>query len=183
MHSCMESGPTVLRVVLATGDEMAGEVEVWLRGPIPGVPEPLQPVAHALLQALEEVGAIAADLPDELLWTRPGGVASAGFHLRHVSGVVDRLFTYARGEKTEPPATPVSAVELAAAFGLQVEGAVEVLRRMDETTLAQPRAVGRKALPSTVRGLLFHAAEHVQRHLGQLIVTVRVQRADEGSQP
>jgi uncharacterized damage-inducible protein DinB len=171
---------------------MAGEVEVWLRGPVQGVPEPLQPVAHALLQALEEVHALATDLPDELLWTRPGGVAPAGFHLRHMSGVIDRLFTYARGEQldehqrmvlrreAEPPDAPVTASELVAALQLQVDGAIEVLRRMDEATLAEPRAVGRKALPSTVRGLLFHAAEHVQRHLGQLVVTVRVQRTSAG---
>ncbi len=35
---------------------------------------------------------------DEALWDRPGGVASAGFHLQHMAGVLDRLFTYARGE-------------------------------------------------------------------------------------
>jgi hypothetical protein len=32
-------------------------------------------------------------------------------------------------------------------------------------------------LPSTVLGLLVHSAEHVQRHAGQLLVTVRVQCA------
>jgi uncharacterized damage-inducible protein DinB len=166
----------------------ADKLEVWLRGPVQGVPEPLQPVAHSLLQTLEEVRELARDLPDELLWTRPAGVAAAGFHLRHMSGVIDRLFTYARGQqldehqrlvlRSEADATgaPVTAAELVAAFELQVEGAVEVLRRTDEATLAQPRAVGRKGVPSTVRGLLFHAAEHVQRHLGQLLVTVRVQR-------
>jgi uncharacterized damage-inducible protein DinB len=111
-----------------------------------------------------------------------------------MSGVVDRLFTYARGEQldehqrmvlrseAEPPDGRVTAAELVAAFELQVEGAIEVLRRIDEATLAQARSVGRKALPSTVRGLLFHTAEHVQRHLGQLLVTVRVQTpgGDEG---
>lgn len=47
---------------------------------------------------------------------------------------------------------------------------------MQPHTLTEPRAVGRKQLPSTVMGLLFHAAEHVQRHVGQLLVTVRVQQ-------
>jgi len=163
--------------------------EVWLRGPVEGVPDQLQPVAHALLQALEEVRELMADVPDSLLWSRPGGVASAGFHLRHMAGVIDRLFTYARGEQldehqlralrseSQPPEVPVTAAELVDALQLQIEGAVEVLRHTDEATLSQPRAVGRKALPSTVRGLFFHAAEHVQRHLGQLLVTVRVQTA------
>jgi hypothetical protein len=167
--------------------------EVWLRGPIEGIPDPLQPVAHALLQALEEVRALAPELPDELLWTRPGGVASVGFHLRHMGGVIDRLFTYARGAqldehqrralKTESstPEQPVTATDLVEGFALQVTGALELMREMDPGNLAEPRAVGRLGLPSTVRGLLFHAAEHVQRHLGQLLVTARVQLAERGS--
>lgn len=165
--------------------------EYWLRGPVAGVPEQLQPVAHALLQARDEVRALAAGLPESLLWTRPGGVASAGFHLRHMSGVIDRLFTYARGaqldehqrlalrDESSAPDAPVAVEALVLAFELQVEGAIGLLREMDESTLSLPRAVGRMALPSTVRGLLFHAAEHVQRHLGQLLVTVRIQQAHE----
>ena len=42
-------------------------------------------------------------------------------------------------------------------------------------TLTEVRTVGRDRLPSTVLGLLVHSAEHVQRHVGQLLVTVRVQ--------
>jgi hypothetical protein len=40
--------------------------------------------------------------------------------------------------------------------------------------LTQPRTVGRDRLPSTMLGLLVHCAEHVHRHVGQLLVTVRV---------
>ena len=79
--------------------------EVWLRGPLPDVPPLLQPVAHALMQAREEVAALMDGFPDELLWKRPvnrnaesrnaGLVASVGFHLQHLTGVLDRLFTYA----------------------------------------------------------------------------------------
>ena len=71
--------------------------EVWLRGPLPAIPSLLQPVAHALLQAREEVMELMDGFPEELLWERPAGVASPGFHLQHLSGVLDRLFTYARG--------------------------------------------------------------------------------------
>lgn len=169
------------------------KLEVWLRGPVEGVPDQLQPVAHAMLQVVEEVRELVQDLPDELLWTRPAGVASAGFHLRHMAGVIDRLFTYARGEQlddhqmmvvrseAEPPSSPATAMELFSALELQVDGAIESMRQMDESTLSEPRGVGRKQIPSTVRGLLFHAAEHVQRHLGQLLVTVRVQRDSASS--
>jgi hypothetical protein len=38
------------------------------------------------------------------------------------------------------------------------------------------RQVGRAQLPSTVLGLLFHAAEHAQRHVGQLVTTSKVIR-------
>lgn len=164
------------------------KLEVWLRGPVEGVPDELQPVAHALLQALEDVRAVTAEMPAEVLWTRPGGVAAAGFHLRHMAGVIDRLFSYARGEpldehqmlvlrgESTPPETPITPAELVSGLELQVEGAIESLRRVDPATLSDPREVGRKRLPSTVRGLLFHAAEHVQRHVGQLIVTIRVQQ-------
>ena len=169
--------------------------EVWLRGPVPGVPGELQPVAHALLQALEDVRSVVAGLPEELLWSRPGGVASAGFHLRHMAGVIDRLFSYARGDTLDDhqmlalraegvrPETPVTAGDLLARLDLQVDGAIEALRRIDPATLGDFRGVGRQKLPSTVRGLLFHAAEHVQRHTGQLLVTVRIQTARQPISP
>jgi hypothetical protein len=67
-------------------------------GPVPGVVAALQPVAHGLLQALEDVERACAGVAGEDLWRRPGGAASAGFHLRHMAGSLDRLFTYARGE-------------------------------------------------------------------------------------
>jgi uncharacterized damage-inducible protein DinB len=158
--------------------------EVWLRGPVRGVPPLLQPVAHALLQAREEIATVAASIDVERLWDRPHGLASCGFHLLHISGVVDRLFTYARGGaldeeqrarlKAEVEPADTTAADLAAAFGAQVERALEQLRATDEDTLGEARAVGRQQLPSTVQGLLFHAAEHVQRHVGQLRVTARV---------
>src|SRR5690349_18811237 len=72
--------------------------ELWLRGPLPGLSPYLQPIAHALLQAREEVYELMKDFPESLLWERPSGVASAGFHLQHLSGVLDRLFSYARAE-------------------------------------------------------------------------------------
>jgi uncharacterized damage-inducible protein DinB len=146
----------------------------------------LQPVAHALLQAREEVEAVMAGFPEERLWSRPGGVASAGFHLQHLSGVLDRLFTYARGEslndaqlkalEAEGVQLPgIGTSRLLEEFRRQVELALAELRTIDERTLTVPRTVGRSKLPSTVLGLLVHAAEHTQRHVGQLLVTVRVQ--------
>ena len=168
---------------------MTAQPEAWLRGPVDGVPPLLQPVAHALLQAREEVHGAVRDLPAAMLWTRPAGVASVGFHLQHLSGVVDRLFTYARGQaldedqrralagEGQPVADGQDAAMLLDRFDARVELALEQLRATDERTLLEPRPVGRAQLPSTVLGLLFHAAEHTQRHVGQLLVTARVVRA------
>ncbi len=160
--------------------------EVWLRGPIPGIPALLQPVAHALLQAGEEVNELMQGFPDSLLWERPAGVASVGFHMQHLSGVADRLFTYARGEalsniqlkalssEKEPPYPGCSAEELISRFNQQVNNCLHQLKIIKEQTLTEPRAVGRAQLPSNVIGLLVHSAEHTLRHVGQLLVTVKV---------
>jgi hypothetical protein len=72
--------------------------EWWQRGPIDGIPAVLQPVAHILFQVRESVDELVDGLSQAEWNARPAGVASAAFHVRHLTGVVDRLFTYARGE-------------------------------------------------------------------------------------
>jgi len=159
--------------------------EVWMRGPVPAVPPLLQPVAHALLQAAEEITRYMQDFDDAHLWIKPAGRASVGFHLQHFTGVVDRLFTYAREQPlTEPQfeylraegqeAPDVRSADLVRAFVKQVETAVAQLKVTAEATLPDVRYLGRKRIPTTAIGLLFHAAEHTQRHVGQLFVTVKL---------
>lgn len=159
-------------------------LEVWLRGPLTdGTPPLLQPVAHALMQAREEVAVILQGFPDARLGERPAGVASVGFHLQHLTGVLDRLTTYARAEALSQAQLESLAsegksqggvAELKHAFDAQVEQTLVYLRSVDPKTLTEVRGVGRSQLPSTVLGLLVHAAEHTQRHVGQLLVTARV---------
>jgi len=166
-------------------------LEVWLRGPLPDMLPLLQPVAHALLQACEELNAALHDFPPGLLNERPAGVASVGFHLQHLSGVLDRLSTYARAEVLTPaqraalaaenPPLAIHAntvTELVQRFNNQVDKAMTQLRDTDEASLTELRGVGRAQLPSTVMGLLVHAAEHTTRHLGQLLVTAQWVRKD-----
>lgn len=165
---------------------MAHQPEVWQRGPVPGVPPLLQPVAHALLQAKEEVNEMMMGFPDDWLWEGPAGMASPAFHIEHMRGVVDRLFTYARGEglsldqlryiQTEGKAYIDDDIckKMLKAFNEQVDEAIKQLRLTDEAALTHYRGLGRKQVPTTVIGLLFHAAEHVMRHTGQLLVTVQV---------
>ena len=166
--------------------------EAWLRGPIAGVSAALQPVAHALVQAREDVERAVAGLTTEQLRTRPAGVASLAFHLLHVPGTVDRLFTYASGEplsdaqrtalRAEKEDVAREPADLLAGLHAGIDTALARLREWPEASLGEPRSVGRAGLPSTVRGLLFHAAEHAQRHAGQVIVTARLVRGRGGAQ-
>ena len=158
--------------------------EVWLRGPIDGVPPLLQPAAHSLLQCREDVERLLAGMTVDRLWRRPGTAASIGYHVLHAIGSLDRLLTYARGAMLseaqlqvlaqEPQPDPdLTAGDLLAAFDAAVERALDQLRGTGEATLTDERVVGRGRLPSTVIGLLFHAAEHTQRHVGQAVTTAK----------
>jgi uncharacterized damage-inducible protein DinB len=161
-------------------------LEVWLRGPVPGVPPLLQPVAHALLQARDELNTAMQDFPPALLNKRPAGVASVGFHLQHLAGVLDRLLTYASQEtlsesqfvdfhaENPPLATEAdTVVKLVQRFNDRVETVLNQLKTTNEAQLAEVRGVGRAQVPSTLIGVLVHAAEHTTRHLGQLLVTAK----------
>ena len=68
----------------------------------------------------------------------------------------------------------VRSTELVAAFAKQVDAAVAQLKETDEAMLTDARYLGRKRIPTTLMGLLFHAAEHTMRHVGQLFVTVKL---------
>jgi hypothetical protein len=103
-------------------------------------------------------------------------------------GSLDRLFTYARGAslseaqrqalaQESDPNPGLSPDDLRGGFAAVVQNAINQLRGTSETTLIDLRHVGRARLPSTVVGLLFHAAEHTQRHVGQAITTSKLVRA------
>lgn len=165
------------------------EPEVWLRGPVPDVAPLLQPVAHSLLQCRNEVRATLPSLERAHVWAHPtGGGASVGYHARHAMGSLDRLLTYARGEQLSAEQLHALGIEghpdrdldiaatLVSQFDAAVERALAQVRATPESSLLEPREVGRGRLPSTVIGLLFHAAEHTQRHVGQLITTAKIVR-------
>ncbi len=166
--------------------------EAWLGGPIEGVTPYLMPVAHALVQVGRDVAKVE-DLSPDALWARPGGAASVGFHLKHVAGVLDRLLTYARGADLDahqlgelraeghPGDPPADAATLVRNARAAVERALDQVRRTPPESLLELRAVGRKQLPSSVLGLLHHAAEHATRHTGQAVTTATIVRG--GSWP
>ncbi len=165
------------------------QTEAWQRGPVPGFDPLLMPVVHALIQAREDLERLIPVVPPDHVWTRPGNAASLGYHVRHAGGALDRLFTYARGEglsdgqraalKSEgAPGEPAATLAmLVADVNRIIDAAMEQLRVTRRDSLLEDRKVGRAGLPATVLGLLFHAAEHTTRHVGQAITTALVQRS------
>jgi uncharacterized damage-inducible protein DinB len=167
-----------------------GKKEVWLRGETTKNITPLlQPPVNTLLEAREEIIDLVGDFSDDLLWEKPGGVASVGFHLQHIPGVLDRLLTYAEGKQlneqqleylrqeqlTSSASTHVLRLRVEQAVG----AAIERMKNFSADSLLEHRGVGRMELPSTVIGLCFHAAEHTMRHTGQLLVTSRILRTKQ----
>jgi uncharacterized damage-inducible protein DinB len=162
--------------------------EVWLRGPIPGIQPYLQPAAHTLQQVREDIEPEVQGLTTDQLWQRPGGAAAIGFHLHHLPGSLERLLTYSRGESLSPEQMARLASErtvhedrpsleaLLARLTGEIERALDYLRSIPQEALLQKREVGRKKLPSTTLGLIFHAAEHSSRHAGQIVTLARIVR-------
>ena len=162
----------------------------WLRGPVDGVPPLLQPVAHALIDADEDVRKFLPPLSPEEIAARPMGAASIAYHVRHAMGSLDRLFTYARGEALSDAQMTALAAEkkldgliftgpqLADEFSAAVVRAHAQLRATAENELLAIRSVGRAKLPATTMGLLVHAAEHTARHIGQLVTTAKIVRGE-----
>jgi hypothetical protein len=162
------------------------DTEAWQRGPLPGFDPLVMPIVHTIVQVQEDIDRLANDVPAEHVWARPGGAASIGFHVRHAAGALDRLFTYARGAalddeqrafaKREADAgePPVSLRAVVAESRLLLDRGLDQLRATQSLSLLDGRKVGRAGLPSTVIGLLFHAAEHATRHVGQAITTAKI---------
>jgi hypothetical protein len=123
----------------------------------------------------------------------PGGAASVGYHLRHIAGSIDRLLTYARGAgldarqhealgaESRAGTPPAEAAALIGGARAAIEQALGVLRVTPVASLAERRTVGRRAIPTTLLGLLFHVGEHTQRHAAQIITTAKVVRSGRGA--
>jgi uncharacterized damage-inducible protein DinB len=160
--------------------------EPWMRGPIPGVSPLVAPILYAFQHAREDLAKHTDGLTPDQLWATPHGFGSVGFHIRHIAGSTGRLLTYLQGgaltadqlreldDEKRPLGIPRE--ELLALLDRALADAETVIRAIDPATLAEPRAVGRQRLPTTVIGLLIHIAEHTQRHVGQAISAVKWSR-------
>jgi hypothetical protein len=167
---------------------MSEHTEPWLRGPIAGVHPLIAPVLFAFQQAREDLATHTEGLTTTQLWTRPHGFGPVGFHLRHIAGSVERLVTYLLGRQLDERQMAAMRTEMDQGAGREellanlesaLSAAEAVIRGIDPAVLAEPRAVGRKRLPTTVVGLLTHIAEHTQRHVGQAISAAKLARIPE----
>ena len=163
--------------------------EPWMRGTHGDVPVVLRAVIHALELTREDVERWCAHLTDEEWNLRPQGLAPAAFHVRHIARSIDRLLTYAEGEQLSGKQLEAMKSEMdPRAVGMEVLAELEAALGQGETRvrafagsdLEAKRTLGRKALPTTVGGLLIHVAEHTSRHVGQAVITAKLAVASRG---
>jgi uncharacterized damage-inducible protein DinB len=158
--------------------------EPWLTGPLAGVDPLVMPVFFTFAQVREELPQALAGFTREQLWTSPGS-APIGFHLKHIAGSAHRLTTYLMGRQLTDADMAALKQESVADEDLdtllsRVNSALDrcedKLRTVKPESMYDLRFVGRRALPTTVLGLIVHLSEHTQRHLGQAITTAKVVR-------
>jgi hypothetical protein len=157
--------------------------EPWMRGYLRDL-DPIQAaVLYSFRHAQEDIAEWIRRIPEEDLWMRFGNLASAGFHVRHIAGSVDRLVTYATGlQLSEEQMTELKAESSSGGTLLQLlehldgtlKKASDTIRSLDPATYREIREIGRKRIPVPLGTLLVHIAEHTQRHVGELIMTVKV---------
>jgi uncharacterized damage-inducible protein DinB len=157
--------------------------EPWLRGTLTDVPPLQRVVLHALQLAHEDVQRWCAGLSDAELNARPSGIEPISFHLRHIARSIDRLLTYAEGlelnagqmealkSELHPGGTKT---ELFGELATAIERAAGRIRAFRIEQMNEPRAVGRRKLPTTVAGLLIHIADHTHSHAGQVVTTAKI---------
>lgn len=154
--------------------------EPWLRATIADVHPVIAQLLYSFQQTREDLEYFTDGLSSQQFWSRPSGLASVGFHARHIAGSIDRLLTYARGEQLSPTQLAYLKAEAEPTDDVihwltaQLDEFAQQVRSFDPGTFEQQRKVGRKELPTTVGALLVHVAEHTQRHLGQAIVTAKL---------
>jgi uncharacterized damage-inducible protein DinB len=157
--------------------------EPWLQGTLTDVPVVQRALLHSLQMAREDTTKWCSGLTDLELHTRPFGLPSVAFQLRHIAGSLDRFCTYAEGTPLNQDQLAILASEMEnngthESIFNELEQSLEKTRRRLDAIVRQPLdspiAIGRRRLPTTLAGLLVHAAEHTQRHVGQAITTAKV---------
>jgi uncharacterized damage-inducible protein DinB len=164
--------------------------ESWLRDTLSDVPVLQRALLHSLEMAQEDTARWCRDLSDGELHARPFDLPSVAFQLRHIARSLDRFCSYAEGtpltrEQFAALASEIDSGGTKESIFSELEQSLEKTRRRLEIIVRQPPdlpvSIGRKALPTTLTGLLVHAAEHTQRHVGQAITTAKLIVAQRSS--
>jgi hypothetical protein len=162
------------------------ELDAWPRKPVDGVTPLLQPVAHVLVHAKQELPRVLGNLSSDQLWARPAGVPAIGFHLAHIAGNLDRLMAHARGRQLTAAQRELLSEEgvvaarrpglpdLLGRLDIILDDTLAYLRTLSPERLLETREIGEGGPFVTVFDLLSSAAEHTSRHLGQIATTARV---------
>jgi uncharacterized damage-inducible protein DinB len=162
---------------------MSSLPEPWLQGTLTGLPVMQRAVLHSLQMAQEDTAKWCSTLDDREIHARPFGLPSVAFQLRHIARSLDRFCCYAEGVPLNEQQLAVLASEMEnngtrESIFSELQASLENTRRRLDVIVLQPLdtpiAIGRKHLPTTLAGLLVHAAEHTQRHVGQAITTAKV---------
>jgi uncharacterized damage-inducible protein DinB len=157
--------------------------EPWLRGTLSDVPVLQRALLHSLQLAQEDTAKWCGGLDERELHMRPFQLPSVAFHLRHIARSLDRFCCYAEGTPLSPEQLAALASEMDGdgnreAVLRELEQSIEKTQRRLHAIIRRPPdlpvRIGRKGLPTTLAGLLIHAAEHTQRHVGQAITTAKV---------
>jgi uncharacterized damage-inducible protein DinB len=157
--------------------------EPWLQGTLTGLPVLQRAVLHSLQMAQEDTAKWCGNLDDREIHARPFGLPSVAFQLRHIARSLDRFCCYAEGIPLNEQQLAVLAAEMENigtrdSIFTELEASLESTRKRLDQIIRQPLetpiAIGRKRLPTTLAGLLVHAAEHTQRHVGQAITTAKL---------
>lgn len=162
---------------------MSSLPEPWLQGTLTDLPPLQRAVLHSLQMAQEDATKWCGGLDDREIHARPFGLPSVAFQLRHIARSLDRFCCYAEGIPLNERQLAALAAEMENcgtrdSIFSELEASLENTRRRLEVIIRQPLdtpiAIGRQRLPTTLAGLLVHAAEHTQRHVGQAITTAKV---------
>ena len=159
------------------------KAEPWLRGTLTDLPVVQRALLHSLQMAEEDTSKWCGAFDDHELHARPFQLPSIAFQLRHIARSLDRFCCYAEGVTLTEQQLTALAAEMdqtgtrESIFNELSESLQNTRQRLNaiiRQPLDLPIKIGRKGLPTTLAGLLIHAAEHTQRHVGQAITTAKV---------
>jgi uncharacterized damage-inducible protein DinB len=157
--------------------------EPWMRGIVPGIDPVMGHLLRASEHIREDIEKAIAPLTQAQLWAKPSGMTSAGFHVKHLAGSIERLCTYLAGNQLNEQQIAAmkaegsgseSAEELLDAVRNALARYETLVQTMAPAHFGDIREIGRKRLQTTAISLAIHIAEHGQRHVGQAISAAKL---------